>query len=586
MSDELIREEVVRRLAATDVKLPTSTLGRSARAVVGLGRASRLSLGRAVKRRFGKKAAEAAHDKTPEAAVAGSFGRLKGASMKMGQVLGYVDVGLPHDLRAALSALHTQSQPLSFERLRAVVEADLGARGRLLTAAMHASPLAAASLGQVHRSTLPDGTRVVVKILYPGVAGTIERDFRGAAFGSRFASWLYPSARSFVREVRERVLEECDYALEARRQTRFAALFADHPTIVVPAVHADFSSPRVLTTTFVEGLHLDAYLTWRRDAATKERVATALVDFYLGALFEHGLYHCDPHPGNYLFTGDGRVALIDFGCAREFAPSFVGRLASLTRALIADDRDAIYHALSAFGLAGEDKAYHHESTRWLLRALYGSLLRDQVGPFELGGEVRLREVLRRGWRSRKLAVPGELLFLLRTVVGLSSVVARLDVRANWHQRLLMWLEAKPRKTGPSPTEQAEVSTVAPSEPEVSRGPRGSARSGQIEAPDAPSHRRERAPDPQTAGEGGQLVEPKERVEIGELELVLLDAGDNPITLMRELRELTGLELREIKYLLDSTPQALRPSLPRLDAERWRDRLVEAGARIELRPATR
>src|SRR5437868_3215482 len=135
--------------------------------------------------------------------------------MKLGQVLGYVDVGLPSGLRAALSALHTQAPPLPIEQIRAAIVGELGAAGEELARALDETPLATGSLGQVHRSTLPDGTPVAIKVRHPNIAKIVTRDFAPAMLPARLGGWIYPRGRALVQDLRARILEECDYALEA-----------------------------------------------------------------------------------------------------------------------------------------------------------------------------------------------------------------------------------------------------------------------------------------------------------------------------------------------------------------------------------
>jgi predicted unusual protein kinase regulating ubiquinone biosynthesis (AarF/ABC1/UbiB family)/ribosomal protein L7/L12 len=539
MRADQLRREVASRVSAVTVELPTSLLGRPARLIAGLTRASTRSLGRALRRRVGRARDS---DVEPEAAIVASLGRLKGVAMQMGQLFGSVDVGLPADLRTALSVLHTHAQPLPLGRIRAVLEADLGDAGRELARAIDGTPLSVAPLGQVHRATLSDGTAVAVKVLYPGIGKTIARDFVPATVTSRVATWIYPRAHldRVVREVRAGVLEECDCALEAERQERFAALFAAHPTLIIPPLHRALCSSRVLTTTLVAGLHLEDYLATTPSAEARQRAGEALFDFYLGALFRDGLYCCDPHPGNFRFLPDGGVAILDFASVRELAPGFVARLAALTRALVADDGERLRQAVAELGLVADAARYDHESTRWLLRALFGPLLRDEVTRFEFLDGTPLREMARRWRRARHLALPAELVFLLRASFGLSSVLGRLGVRANWHRRL-----------------QAMLAT--PSSP----------------------------PDHATPLDSPRLADESARGEsVAAYDVVLVDPGSRPIALVRELRELTGLELRDLEILLDSSPQIIQSALPTAAARVLRQRLESAGARVELRLVSR
>jgi predicted unusual protein kinase regulating ubiquinone biosynthesis (AarF/ABC1/UbiB family) len=474
-----------------------------------------------------------AEDVEPEAIVAASLGQLKGPIMKMGQMLGYVDVGLPDALRSAFSALQTNAQPLDAARIQRVLDEDLGDPGRALARAMQTEALSAASVGQVHRSSLPDGTPVAVKVLHPSLSTVIERDLWPAMLASKVSAPLH----SMIAEIRQRLLEECDYTLEAERQARFAEIFAGHPTIVVPQVHRAFCSARVLTTTFVEGVHVDAYLSGEQPrAGARNRAGEALFDFYIAPLFQHGVYNSDPHPGNYLFMPDGRVAFVDFGCVREFHGGFVGGLASLVEALMSGDRDRMHEALVALGK--RDVSYDREATWRLLHAFFGPLLRDEVLAFDVNAELTLRELVTNAWRARRLADSGELLFLLRTFLGLSSVLARLGARANWRRRLAVVVASARDATAP--------------------------------------HRDTPAP---------ARARPSRRAEDVSWDVVLVDPGPSPIALIRALRELTGKDLRELETVLDSVPETLRYGVQRADAETLRDRLATVGARVEVRRAT-
>ena len=232
--------------------------------------------------------------------------------------------------------------------------------------------LSAASIGQVHRSWLPDGTAVAVKVLYPGLAAIIEKDLRPAMFASRIA----PRLRALLGQIQERLIEECDYVLEAERQARFRGILEGHPTLIVPEVHLTYSSSRVLTTTFVEGVHLDRYLAGGPPQAARDRAGQALFDFYFAPLFKRGIYNGDPHPGNYLFCADGRVGVVDFGCARVFEPEVVRHLAALTDAVLGSHPDRIHPALVGLGLE-PGITYDRAATHRLLRAFFGPLAHDR-----------------------------------------------------------------------------------------------------------------------------------------------------------------------------------------------------------------
>jgi predicted unusual protein kinase regulating ubiquinone biosynthesis (AarF/ABC1/UbiB family) len=436
--DRSLRDEMAARLLASGGALPTSAFGRLGRTASIAVRARRL-LGRL----DGGAASDADVDRIGE--LVASLGALKGVAMKMGQILSYIDVAAPDELRQALSALQTHSPPMPLAQVVAQIEAELGDRAGALLAGLEPVPVAAASIGQVHRATLPDGRRVAVKVRYPEIDRAIASDFRPAALGGRLAALIYPGARvdGMIAEARTRFLLECDYRHEAAMQRRFGALYAGHPVIVIPAVEDALSAERVLTTGWIDGLGLDGFLAAGPDQATRDRLGEALFEFYLGTLFRHGLYNCDPHPGNYLFLPGGRIALLDHGCARDFEPAFVARLARLARAVHADDRAALEASFLELGMVKPGQRYDFAAARDLVRGFHGSLLRDEHAPVDLGEARSMRQVMGSKRALMKLALPGEFLFLFRIRFGLLSVLARLGARARWRQLEERYLAAAP-----------------------------------------------------------------------------------------------------------------------------------------------
>lgn len=420
------RDELEQALLTSEAAVPTSATGRLGRTALAAMRSARLL--RRIRR-----------DRAPTTADIGrlisTIGQLKGVAMKMGQIMSYIDVALPEELRSALAVLQTHSQPMPFPRVRSIIEADLGDRAPALLARMQEAPVAAASIGQVHQAWLPDGTAVAVKVQYPEIEQAIASDFKPAALGSGMARLFYAGGdiRPMIQEARARFLAECDYLAEARAQERFAAIYSGHPVVSVPQVEPEYCARRVLTSHWVDGHRFDEYLAGDPPQAERDRLGEALFRFYIGTLFEHRLYNCDPHPGNYLLAGGGRITILDYGCVRAFEPDFVAALARLGQAVHADDPAALEASFVELGMIRPGKRYDFATARDLVRSFYGPMLEDRVQAIETGAAMGASELLARKRELMKLTLPGEFLFLFRIRFGLMSVLARLGARANWYR---------------------------------------------------------------------------------------------------------------------------------------------------------
>ncbi len=369
------------------------------------------------------------------ARVAAGLGRMKGLTMKVGQYLSFALPDLSPEIRDALAVLQTSSRPRPFPAIAAVIESDLGRPVDAAFRDFERSPVAAASIGQVHRARLPDGTRVAVKVQYPDVAAAVRADLANAALLARTIRLLIPGldAEGVAGELRERILEELDYRAEARWQAAFGERYSGHPFVAVPAVMASHSAARVLTTAFADGRDFPEAL--RDPAPVRSRHGEILFRFLLRCVLRDGTFVADPHPGNYRFDAQGaRTTFLDFGCVKALpAPTLAG-LRELCRGALEEDRTQVRGAAERLGLLlpGTDgdavvNAFSH---------LYVPFRRDVAEPFppvlsapalRAAAGARFSEV------RRDVRIPAELPFVNRTVVGLYSVLARLGASANWHR---------------------------------------------------------------------------------------------------------------------------------------------------------
>jgi predicted unusual protein kinase regulating ubiquinone biosynthesis (AarF/ABC1/UbiB family) len=373
------------------------------------------------------------------------LGELKGLPMKFGQIVSYLELEMPEEARQLMSLLQTQSAATPFAGIEAVLREDLGAsRAGQLLATLEREPISIASIGQVHRARLPGNGEVAVKVRHPGIEEAIRSDFKLAAAGTGLAGVMMPgmgaTARDFTKEIEDRLLEECDYRLEAERQRLFGSIYSDHPVIVVPQVHGPWCGPRVLTTTWQGGLDFESFRTATGgeplgntgiDQEQRDRAGAALFDFYIGTLYRHGLFHADPHPGNYHFLPDGRVVVFDYGCVRIFEREVARSFVALAHAVRADDRTGVVDALRGLGAEPSSNDASYEQLRRLLRSFFKPMLTPGLQPVEGRIVIDMGQVMRDKLALARLRLPGRLMFLFRIRFGLYAVLSRLGSICDW-----------------------------------------------------------------------------------------------------------------------------------------------------------
>jgi predicted unusual protein kinase regulating ubiquinone biosynthesis (AarF/ABC1/UbiB family) len=294
---------------------------------------------------------------------------MRGLALKIGQMASYVDGYVPPEYQPSfertLKKLRNAAPSMSAEAAARVVAEELGGPPERLFAEWSTEPFAAASIGQVHRARLHDGRPVAVKVQYEGVDRAVRADLSNASTLTRL---LGPLGGKFgvkdqMRELRERFEEELDYRHEAEEQERFREVWDGDGAITIPAVVAQRSARRVMTSELVTGIGFDAAC----EASPEERAAWAktLWRFVFGSLLVHGLFNADPHPGNYVFQRDGRVAFLDFGCTRHIGDRQVGLSRAAHRAAATGDDAAFCEAFDTMlhTVPGEHRRRVHSYAR-------------------------------------------------------------------------------------------------------------------------------------------------------------------------------------------------------------------------------
>jgi predicted unusual protein kinase regulating ubiquinone biosynthesis (AarF/ABC1/UbiB family) len=388
--------------------------------------------------------------------VAARLGNMKGALMKLGQMASYLDDGLPEPVRLALAQLQADAPPMSAELAAQVLEEELGRSPEQLFVEWDPDPIAAASIGQVHRAVIRDPASgreraVAVKVQYPGVADAIEADLRntdllGTVLKQGFGG-LEPD--EMVAEIKLRLTEELDYRREAANQTRFARHYRDHPFISVPEIVPELSTGRVLTSDLVVGAGWRELLTW--DQQERDLAGEALFRFVFRSLYGMHAFNGDPHPGNYVFHGGGRVTFLDFGLVRYFDHDEMATFVGMVKAA-AYDRDpaAFRRVVERAGLLRPDAPVSTEDAGAYFSHFYEPVREDR--PMRWTKEYASSIVRHTFDRSSPIAqyatVPKAFVFIQRINLGLYALLGDLGARGNYRR---LAEEVWPFVAGPAST---------------------------------------------------------------------------------------------------------------------------------------
>jgi len=371
-------------------------------------------------------------------AFATSAGELGAAVAKAAQVRAYLDVtgiAATPAARALLARLWDRMPARPPSVIRAVVTAELGAPPEAKFARWDDTPIAAASLGQVHAAEDADGRRFAVKVQYPGVAEALRDDLSSASLLRRVVGDELGAgaADDALAAMRAQLLGELDYVAEARWLERFARAFAGDATIVIPRVDAARSTARVLTMDRLDGRAI-ADLA-EDDAEARRRGARAIFQFAFGAPLVHGIFNADPHPGNYLILAGEKVGFVDFGSSAALSEELHDAERQLFLAMIRRDGEMLRHAAHEEGLVSDASVFEGSIWREWEEALAQPFLTR--GEFTLSKKHVARLIARTGelLRLRRIAMPPGALLLWRQRLGALAVIAALSPRLDFRRLL-------------------------------------------------------------------------------------------------------------------------------------------------------
>jgi len=382
---------------------------------------------------FGIKTDQAKHAEDLKSILGG----LKGPMMKVAQFLSTVPDALPPEYAAQLAELQANAPPMGWAFVRRRMTGELGPNWEQQFKTFGKEAAAAASLGQVHRATLPDGTDVACKLQYPDMPNIIESDLRQI----KMAMAVYRRMDNAIIqddiyvELAERLREELDYTREAAQMRLYRTMLDGVPDINVPEPVASFTTKRLLTMKWLNGAGFKSWLETNPSQEARNRLATALFRAWYIPFYRYGVIHGDPHLGNYQVDPNGALNLLDYGSIRVFPSKFVGGVLELYAAVRDEDFARSRHAYEIWGFKGITDEQIGILNDWA-RFLYEPLIQDRVRPIQEDSDPQFGRTVAQKvhaglQRTGGVRPPREFVLMDRSAIGLGSVFLRLKAELNW-----------------------------------------------------------------------------------------------------------------------------------------------------------
>ena len=378
--------------------------------------------------------------------VADQLAKMRGAAMKIGQLMS-MDTGdvLPPELAQIMARLRDNAHSMPPAQLKQVLNAQWRENWLGAFQKFDVRPIAAASIGQVHRAQLKDGRDLAIKVQYPGVARSIDSDVANVGALIRM-SGLVPKGidlAPYLEEARKQLHEETDYAREGAQLAEFGRLLEDAEQFVVPQMHADWSTPNILAMEYVAGIPIEEAVSEPQDR--RDQIAHDLIELTLKELFGFGLMQTDPNFANYLYDPDsGRIVLLDFGATRAIDPVTADQYRRLMRAGLADDPEALTGVALEIGfISSQTQATHRAQVIRMIRLVF-SALKD--GPkVDFTKKDRSQQMQAEGMALAESGfvpppLPIDVLLLQRKFGGMFLLAARLGAKVDVIEVLRQALE--------------------------------------------------------------------------------------------------------------------------------------------------
>ncbi len=429
-----------------DDELDEIQTGKARRALMTARLAAKMGAGLLRKKMGINSSASSAQETNAEViGLVKEIGALKGVLMKFGQMASYLPGSLPEDAQKALTQLQAHSVSLPYEKVAEVITRELGAPPEECFERFDREPLAAASIGQVHRARHL-GAEVVVKVQYPGIETAIGHDVATLGLLTKLGTFgLATDGKELALELRDRMLEECDYRLEARNQTVFAEMLRGDPEAHIPRVFDERSARRVITTAFAPGQEFNRFAK-TAPQESRDRAGEVIFRTCFTQIMQRCVYNADPHPGNYLFDPDGKVTFLDYGSVRWFEPEMIDAWKGVARVVMRGDRDGFVAAFSRLGFVTSPSKFDWDHQWQAMRHLYTPFL--QSNRFTFTADF-IREtydrLLFKNPNLLRTRIPPEWLMLNRLQWGLNAVLAQLGSAGRWAE---LWHAAIDSPTDP------------------------------------------------------------------------------------------------------------------------------------------
>ncbi len=364
------------------------------------------------------------------------YGAMRGVTAKVAQMASYLDTRIPQGTRDALSQFQDNAVGIEWDQAKQVIEKDLGRKLKDFFKEFEETPFAAASIGQVHRAVTRTGDLVAVKVQYPEARDAIVADLKNSQSLATVLKWVFPSmdVNDMSEEIRSRILEELDYVHEAKVQELFYNYYEGHPTIVIPKVHRESSGATVLTTDYIEGLNF--YSALNEPQSQLDNFGETIFRFVFRSLYRLKTFNGDPHPGNYIFLPNGKVAFLDFGFSRSFSQSEISDFMEMIHYAVIDPSPKMFReTIERNGLLRSNAPISDAEVYDYFLPYYKIVLEaiPMTISEEYSNSLLSHSFDRKSSLSKYVNVPRSFVVVQRINLGLYAILAQMRATSNWRK---------------------------------------------------------------------------------------------------------------------------------------------------------